>query len=610
MRRPGSAHLSLDCHSFGAFFRWNPGFHSQRHVTLPDNRRLQVACIVTAGADKEPTFSCQYAAIDVNEQEQQLEGELSGPHPSLVVKALFSQLGMQRYHHSGEDFFGLSVKAVRDRLQVAEDKAPTMPPTVPRQMEEEPSTKRSTLWRQGYMTAKRSLSKPFDSITPPSQLRRLKLGVSLLKELLNDNISHFVAHLLVKVPRFVKEGIAHFTRHRQAAEVLQSLVGQFTNSAPGRKAVHSLRESAQVLISTSMSQRSYNILKRLFKIKDVHLKIYAAVSTYIKSLDVGEIRRKEHACPPRVTALGDCMCVSASTTDTLQHVFKSAHLFKRMSFVEAGKQAALFEQLKQIDSHLYSGPNVLRRTIFLRQTGDNYRSFRLPMQQMSFNIMNMKSLLNSPLGQFIQCLWRGQEKREALVSHCTALFSELESLTQSGVKLTLPCGTMEEFNVVVIYVADLSHMEKVMGRVSCTAKYGCMRCKKPSSAWAHIAEDSDDNDSVQTEGSLLAEELTVAEMVHHGQVVEKELGLHPREDSRAYTNFHQAHFGQVAPVLLPFLSAEDHPTLLTPPHTLGTPRVLENNSLIHETQTARTFNHSHPEANGLPVYGLSARKLF
>ena len=333
------------------------------------------------------------------------------------------------------------------------------------------------------MTAKWSLSKPFDSLTPASQLRRLKLGLSLLKELLNDNISHFVAHLLVKVPRFVKEGIAYLTRHRQAAEVLPSLVGQFTNSAPGRKVVHSLRESAQVLISTLMSQRSYNILKRLFKIKDVYLKRYAAVSTYIKSLDVGEIKRKEHACPPPVTALGDCMCVSASTTDTLQRVFKSTHLFKRMSFVEAGKQAALFEQLKQIDSHLYSGLNVFRRTIFLRQTGDNYRSFQLPTQQMLFKIMNMKSLLNSPLGQFIQCLWRGQEKREALVSHCTALFSELESLTRSGVRLTLPCGTMEEFNVAMIYVADLSHMEKVMGRVSCTAKYGCMRCKKPSSAW-------------------------------------------------------------------------------------------------------------------------------
>ena len=74
----------------------------------------------------------------------------------------------------------------------------------------------------------------------------------------------------------------------------------------------------------------------------------------------------------------------------------------------------------------------------------------------------------------------------------------------------------------------------------------CMHAR----AICNIAEDSDDDDSVQTDGSVLAEELTVAEMVHHGQVAEKELGLHPREDSRAYTNFHQAHFGQVAPVLL------------------------------------------------------------
>ena len=101
-----------------------------------------------------------------------------------------------------------------------------------------------------------------------------------------------------------------------------------------------------------------------------------------------------------------------------------------------------------------------------------------------------------------------------------------------------------------------------------------MRCKKPSSEWVNTAEDSDADDSVQTDGSVLAEDLTVTEMAHHGRVgvqtdgsvlaeelavtemahhgrvAEKELSPHPREDSCAYTNFHQAHFGQVAPVLL------------------------------------------------------------
>ena len=93
-------------------------------------------------------------------------------------------------------------------------------------------------------------------------------------------------------------------------------------------------------------------------------------------------------------------------------------------------------------------------------------------------------------------------------------------------------------------------MEKSMGRVSRPAKYGCMRCKKPSSEWTNIAEDSDADDSVQTEGSVLAEEPAVAEMARQGQVAEKELGPHPRDDCRTYTNFHQVHFGQVDPVLL------------------------------------------------------------
>ena len=91
-------------------------------------------------------------------------------------------------------------------------------------------------------------------------------------------------------------------------------------------------------------------------------------------------------------------------------------------------------------------------------------------------------------------------------------------------KLTLPCGTIEEFNIVVIvmiYVADHSLMEKSMGRVSRPAKYGCMRCKKPSSEWTNIAEDSDADDSVHTEGSVLAEEPAVAEMAHQGRVAEK-----------------------------------------------------------------------------------------
>ena len=98
---------------------------------------------------------------------------------------------------------------------------------------------------------------------------------------------------------------------------------------------------------------------------------YDTASTYVKSLDVGEIRRKEHARQPPVTALGDCMCASIRTIDTLRRVFKCSNLYSKMSFLPSDKQAALFSNLKEDDGSLYAGLEETRRTIFLRQTGDN-----------------------------------------------------------------------------------------------------------------------------------------------------------------------------------------------------------------------------------------------
>ena len=172
---------------------------------------------------------------------------------------------------------------------------------------------------------------------------------------------------------------------------------------------------------------------------------------------------------------------------------------------------------------------------------------------MLLNIMNLTSLLNSPVGQFVQCLWRGQESRENIAAHCTALFAELKCAKQ----FWHLCGRREVVNIIVIYVAYLSHMEKIMGCVSCQVKFACMRCKKPSHNWAHIAQASNDND--ETSSSLPAEELTIAEMVRHGKEAVKVLGENPRDDSRAYTNFHQTHFGQIAPVLLPCLVQKKMP---------------------------------------------------
>jgi len=48
-------------------------------------------------------------------------------------------------------------------------------------------------------------------------------------------------------------------------------------------------------------------------------------------------------------------------------------------------------------------------------------------------------------------------------------------------------------------------------------------------------------------------------LVRYGEKAAKELGANPKEDSRAYTAFHQKHFGQIAPLLFSSLIQETVP---------------------------------------------------
>ena len=200
-------------------------------------------------------------------------------------------------------------------------------------------------------------------------------------------------------------------------------------------------------------------------------------------------------------------------------MFGKEAFFKKMEFLPFDKQAALFNTLSSANP-FYASLDHTKRKIFLRQTGDNYRSFRLPTQQMSFSIINILALVSSPHGQLIQKLWRGGESRTNLKMHCTAMFAELRDLVQRGIQLKLPNGTEEEFNVVVFYVADPSHMEKVLGRTSCTSKYGCRRCTKSSSEWAsverHIDSDGEEGEPVNGQ-STISPALGVPQLIKYGE---------------------------------------------------------------------------------------------
>ena len=234
-----------------------------------------------------------------------------------------------------------------------------------------------------------------------------------------------------------------------------------------------------------------------------------------------------------------------SVTDTIRRIFRIPALVKTMQFPSEGKQRVLFRKLREIDPTLFEHLNPAHRTLFLRQTGDNFRSFRLPTEQMSFTILNQYSLVGSPYGQNVECLWRGPESRNFIIAHCSGLFEELHELATNGI--VIGSGEdAEKFNIVVFYVADLSHMQYVLGRVGLTAKYGCFRCKKEQGKWANTPSET-------------AEPLTVREMVKLGEEALAELGPDPKNGTTVYTNFHHRNWGQVQTVLFPSVILETIP---------------------------------------------------
>ena len=101
-----------------------------------------------------------------------------------------------------------------------------------------------------------------------------------------------------------------------------------------------------------------------------------------------------------------------------------------------GVETKMKETLQQIVSckKLFSDPQ--RRTIFLRDTVDNFRpASRYPTEQTSFSILNIKKLVNCPYGQLITTLWRGSESREIIFTHVGRHWEELTELTKKGVQL-------------------------------------------------------------------------------------------------------------------------------------------------------------------------------
>ena len=95
----------------------------------------------------------------------------------------------------------------------------------------------------------------------------------------------------------------------------------------------------------------------------------------------------------------------------------------------------------------------MKRTIFLRVTGDNFRAAcKFP------TVLNVEELLHSPYGQFIFSLWRGSENRENLSRHGSKHHQQLEGLLLNDAEFTLPNGERERMNVIPIISYEISQI--------------------------------------------------------------------------------------------------------------------------------------------------------
>ena len=230
------------------------------------------------------------------------------------------------------------------------------------------------------------------------------------------------------------------------------------------------------------------------------------------------------------------MCAVTSLHETLPHIV-SSELFKKFEFKTVDEQQNLFRFLKERNSTLFKSLDPTKRTIFLRQTGDNFRACaRLPTEQISFSILNIKTMVNNPYGQFINALWRGSESRNGLEIHIQDVLHELDKIAEEGIQLNVN-GDVEHFNVIVFLVTDIGLLEKLLGKCSSTSMFGCFWCDKKKDDW---------DKPKRPEGKPQE----IDDMLIDGNKALAELGKDPNRKCTKFTKFQQSHKGQYVSLFL------------------------------------------------------------
>ena len=90
------------------------------------------------------------------------------------------------------------------------------------------------------------------------------------------------------------------------------------------------------------------------------------------------------------------MHASVSVIETLKLIVPTKELLQHFIFVDPELQKNLFQHLKSKNSYLYNNLDSSKRTIFLRDTGDNFRATKhFPTEQMSLPTVHILANLRT-----------------------------------------------------------------------------------------------------------------------------------------------------------------------------------------------------------------------
>ena len=427
----------------------------------------------------------------------------SSSNPTKSMRMIFEYLKfVKKRNISGYEFFGLQRKDVINRLLVK----PTLPSSLNPALVDIINIQK----RNGGPTSSMSSQRNQD-------LRNQKIHNIVDMSSFGDCKS-YVGYLLKNFPNIVLESI------KENNEFQQQLPSILTNAR-----VLDTKQSASLLMSwTTLTQREYNSVRQILKNNNVDIAKYCDVSVYLKTLNVGQILTNYCKCE------NSCMSAATDIKETLCQYLKSEFWMSKMNFNTNTK--SLIHHL-QNDSSIYKHLNPDNKCIFLRMTGDNFRAAcKQPTQQISFSILNVQELVNSPYGQILSSIFRGKETRKNIDEHVTLYHQQLEELLKEGLKL----DSSTAYNIIPILCADLGYVKELLGKCSTTSLYGCYYCKKPIQKW-HL---NDASSPLQT----------IVEMSQNGKKGVECLGLSPDHDSKIFTEFQQSHYGQYAPPLFKGLS--------------------------------------------------------